>query len=96
MKMNACAIVGSVWPTLSVPGISSSGTMRRSLKTDGRRRERADAERVEEVGDEPDGGLHGSRPRVAARFPDGADPGDEVDQRDHGERGEESRFRGHC
>ena len=28
MKMNACTIVGTVWPTLSVPGISSSGTRR--------------------------------------------------------------------
>ncbi len=27
VKMNACAIVGSVWPTLSVPGMRSSGTI---------------------------------------------------------------------
>src|SRR4051794_20805392 len=30
--MNACAIVDSAWPTLSVPGISLTGTMLRSLK----------------------------------------------------------------
>ena len=34
MKMSASAMVGGVWPTLSVPGISRSGTMRRSLKND--------------------------------------------------------------
>src|SRR4051812_1007199 len=31
--MNACAMVESVWPTFSVPGISFTGTMLRSLKT---------------------------------------------------------------
>src|SRR5947209_885254 len=31
--MNACAIVGSVWPTFSVPGMSFTGTMFRSLNT---------------------------------------------------------------
>src|SRR5713226_6323197 len=31
--MNACAMVGSVWPTLSVPGMSFTGTMVRSLYT---------------------------------------------------------------
>ena len=31
--MNASAIVGSVWPTLSVPGISRSGTILKNLKT---------------------------------------------------------------
>ena len=32
MKMNACASVGSVWPTFSVPGIRSSRTRPLSLK----------------------------------------------------------------
>src|SRR4051794_11315570 len=32
--MNACAIVGIVWPTFSVPGISFTGTRFRSLKID--------------------------------------------------------------
>ena len=31
--MNACAMVGRVWPTFSVPGISFTGTMARSLYT---------------------------------------------------------------
>ncbi len=30
--MNAWVMVGSAWPTFSVPGISSSGTSFRSLK----------------------------------------------------------------
>ena len=30
--MNACVIVGSVWPTFSVPGISRSGTILKNLK----------------------------------------------------------------
>ncbi len=34
MKMNACTTTGIAWPMLRVPGIFSSGTMRRSLKTD--------------------------------------------------------------
>src|SRR3954451_15584663 len=32
--MNACAIVGIVWPTFSVPGISFTGTRFRSLNID--------------------------------------------------------------
>jgi hypothetical protein len=31
--MNACATVGSVWPTFSVPGMMRSGTIFRSLNT---------------------------------------------------------------
>ena len=31
MKMNACANVGTVWPTFSVPGICASSTTRPSL-----------------------------------------------------------------
>ena len=34
MKMKAWAIVGSAWPTFSVPGIFSSGTRRLSLNID--------------------------------------------------------------
>ena len=30
--MNACVIVGSVWPTFSVPGIRRSGTILKNLK----------------------------------------------------------------
>ncbi len=30
--MKACAIVGSVWPTFSVPGIRRSGTILKNLK----------------------------------------------------------------
>ena len=32
--MNACVMVGSVWPTFSVPGISFTGTRFFSLKID--------------------------------------------------------------
>ena len=31
-KINACTVVGKAWPALSVPGICSSGILRRSLK----------------------------------------------------------------
>jgi hypothetical protein len=32
VKINACAMVGSVCPTLSVPGMSRSGTTLKNLK----------------------------------------------------------------
>ena len=51
VKMNAWTTVGSVWPTLSVPGMMRSGTILQQAEDGRRRRERADAERVEEVGD---------------------------------------------
>ena len=31
--MNACTTVGSVWPALSVPGITRSGTIRSARKS---------------------------------------------------------------
>ena len=61
MKMKACTIVGSAWPTLRVPGIFSSGTMPLSFQMRRRRREGADAERVEEIRDEADRERHAAR-----------------------------------
>ena len=64
MKNSACVTTGSAWPTISVPGINSSGTRRKQPKDRRRGRERADAERVEEVGDEPDQQIERRRRRA--------------------------------
>ena len=75
MKMKACASVGSVWPTLSVPGMRSSRTRPRELEDRRGRGERADAERVEEVGDEADREPERRRARrVLSRRTRGASP----------------------
>jgi hypothetical protein len=62
--MKACAKVGIVCPTLSVPAAAGRRSCARAVER-GRRRERADAERVEEVGDETDQELVGRRADAA-------------------------------
>ena len=59
--MNAWTTVGSVWPALSVPGMMRSGTILQASEERRGRGERADAERIEEVGDEADADLQRRR-----------------------------------
>ncbi len=65
MKNIACVTTGSAWPTIIVPGINSSGNQAEQPEGRSRRRKRADTERVEEVGDEPDDKLEDRRRRAA-------------------------------
>ena len=66
MKMKACAIVGSGVADVERAGDHSSGTSSGSLNDAVVGRERADAERVEEVRDEADGELQERRLRQAS------------------------------
>ena len=99
--MNAWAIVGIVCPTFRVPGDQAVRHHLAQAERCGRRGERPDAERIEEVGDGADrelagirkapigsGGIAGlgARPRLANRFR----PAGEVDRRQYAERREQS------
>ena len=86
-KIAACAMVGSAWPTFSVAGYEAVRHQLAELDPGGRRRERADAERVEEIGDRAEADRLTRSAGVSPCFA-------AVVREDEGERDAECRERG--
>ena len=96
MKTSAWMTALMVWPTLSVPGISSIRHQPPELVGRGRGRKRSDPERVEEIGDGADAEmLAGRHDRLVGAVAAGGaalarhdEPGAEIGEGEENERAE--------